>query len=306
MKNKNEIKGILAVISSEIMFGLSCVVIKLVVHETYPIYMLAWKYLIAFIIMTTLILLRIVKVNYKGKNIKTLIPIVLSVPIIYYICETFGIEMVTIAESSIIIAMIPIFGIILSAIILRKKPNKFQVIGIILAFIGVVITIYSNSMKASFNILGYILLFIGVITYGLYSVLLERAVEYNAMDITYLMTVFGMVVFFFWGAIRSISLNSFSEFISIPFSSIKTFMFFIYLGGVTTIGAYFLSNYAIYQIGVNKTVSFVGLATATAIIFGMIILKEKITIIQWIGIIVIFIGVYVANIVLSDKTSINK
>ncbi len=303
MNEKSQIKGILAIILCEIIFGISYIVIKISVEEIYPIYMLAWKYLIAFIIMTILILLKIIKVNYKGKNIKTLIPIILSVPIIYYICESFGIGMVTIAESSIIIAMIPISGIILSTIILGKKPNRFQVIGIILAFIGSVITIYSNSMKASFNLLGYIFLFIGVITYGLYSVLVEKAEEYSAMEITYLIAFFGMIVFFSWAIIRSILLNSFSEFISLPFSNLKMLLSFVYLGVFATVTAYFLSNYAISQVGVNKTVSFVGLSTAVAIIIGVIFLKEKITLVQFIGIMVIFIGIYVANIVIKEKNS---
>lgn len=51
----------------------------------------------------------------------------------------------------------------------------------------------------------------------------------------------------------------------------------------------------IVKIGVNRTSSFIGVATVVSIITGAVILHETFTMYQIIGAIVIIIGVYVAN-----------
>jgi len=56
-----------------------------------------------------------------------------------------------------------------------------------------------------------------------------------------------------------------------------------------------MSNIAIANIGVNRTSSFIGVATVVSILAGAIILGESFTTLQVAGAVVIIIGVYVAN-----------
>ena len=58
---------------------------------------------------------------------------------------------------------------------------------------------------------------------------------------------------------------------------------------------FFLSNVAIARIGVNRTSSFIGVATVVSIIAGALILKEQFTVFQVVGAVLIIIGVYTAN-----------
>ena len=59
--------------------------------------------------------------------------------------------------------------------------------------------------------------------------------------------------------------------------------------------AFFLSNVAIAKIGVNRTASFIGIATAVSILAGVLILREPFTLFQGIGVVLIVAGVYLAN-----------
>ena len=70
----------------------------------------------------------------------------------------------------------------------------------------------------------------------------------------------------------------------------------LYQGIGCSIIAFFLSNMAIAKIGVNRTSSFIGIATAVSIAAGAVLLKETFSIYQIIGAVVIIIGVYVANV----------
>ena len=68
----------------------------------------------------------------------------------------------------------------------------------------------------------------------------------------------------------------------------------LYQGIGCSVLAFFLSNVAIAKIGVNRTSSFIGVATVVSIIAGAFILKESFTR-QIVGAAVIIIGVYTAN-----------
>lgn len=52
---------------------------------------------------------------------------------------------------------------------------------------------------------------------------------------------------------------------------------------------------AIVKIGVNRTSSFVGVSTVVSIIAGVLLLGENFSAYQLIGVIIIIIGVYIAN-----------
>ena len=81
----------------------------------------------------------------------------------------------------------------------------------------------------------------------------------------------------------------------LPFSDMGFLISVLYQGIGCSILAFFLSNHAIAKIGVNRTSSFIGVATVVSIVAGALLLKEPFTIWQVIGAAVIIIGVYTAN-----------
>lgn len=69
----------------------------------------------------------------------------------------------------------------------------------------------------------------------------------------------------------------------------------LYQGIACSVLAFFLSNYAISQLGVNRTASFIGVSTAVAILSGLILLGETFSISQFLGVVLIMLGVYISN-----------
>lgn len=58
---------------------------------------------------------------------------------------------------------------------------------------------------------------------------------------------------------------------------------------------FFLANMAIAKIGVNRTSSFIGVATVVSMIAGSLLLHESFTMWQIAGAVIILVGVYTAN-----------
>lgn len=69
----------------------------------------------------------------------------------------------------------------------------------------------------------------------------------------------------------------------------------MYQGIGCLVFAFFLSNHAIAKIGVNRTSSFIGIATVVSILAGALLLREAFSVFRIIGAAVIIAGVYLAS-----------
>lgn len=145
------------------------------------------------------------------------------------------------------------------------------------------------------SVVGYAFLLIAVLSYALYSVFVEKAADYTGAEVTYIMLVVGAIVFVTIAVCEALYKGTVGELVALPFQNSDFLIAVLYQGIGCSILAFFLSNVAIAKIGVNRTSSFIGIATVVSIIAGALLLKETFTVMQIIGAVVIVIGVYTAN-----------
>lgn len=257
--------------------------------------LLGWRFLIALVVMTSLVLLKAVKIDLKGKNLKTLILVALFCPCIYFIAETIGISNTTSSESGVVLACIPVASLIASTLILKKKPSKIQVTGILITLVGVIVTVLAVGMSSSLSPVGYMFLVVAVISYSLYCVFVDKAAEFSGAEITFVMLIAGAILCVALALVEAITNGTVIALIQLPFVETTFLTAILYQGIGCSVIAFFMSNIAIANIGVNRTSSFIGVATVVSILAGAIILGETFTILQIAGAVVIIIGVYVAN-----------
>ena len=216
-------------------------------------------------------------------------------PVLYFIGETFGISSTTATESGVFLACIPVATLVASTLILKKKPSKLQIAGIIVTVIGVTVTVVAVGVEYSLSIVGYGFLVLAVLGYALYAVFADKAKGYTGMEITYIMVAAGMVVFVLLAVGEAFITNNFNELVTLPFKD-KHFMAAVLFQGIgCSVIAFFLSINAINLIGVNRTATFIGWATVVSVFAGAIFLQEHFSIAQFIGAIIIIVGVCIAN-----------
>lgn len=301
---KNENKIIIGCVSAavcEILFGLSYLFTKQVTSQVNELTLLSWRFLVALISMSVFVLLGIVKLNLKGKKLRNLLLIAIFQPMIYFVAETYGINATTASESGSLLACIPIVTIIASTLILKKKPRKIQVLGIVVTLSGVLCCVLAKGLDASFSIFGYFMLFLAAMSYSLYCVFVEKAEDFTDFEKTYGMIVIGAVVFTTMALAQNVSAGTIREFVFLPFVNKEFLIAILYQGIGCSVFAFFLSNVAIANIGTNRTASFVGLSTVVSILAGVILLKEQFTVPQIIGTVLIVGGVYLSNSRLKEK-----
>lgn len=288
--------GSLAAFTSESIYGLSFIFTKQATESASVFALIGWRFFIAFIFMTFLAMIGLVKVDLKGKNLKPLIIISLFCPIIYFIAESFEINYTTASESGVFIAGIPIASLLASTIILKKKPNKFEILGVFITLTGVLLTVVAVGLTSSLSIIGYSFLLAAIISYALYSVFVDLAKGYSSGEITYIMLSSGALVFVTFAMIEAVLNWNVLYLVTLPFENSGFLYAVLYQGIACSIFAFFMSNIAIANIGVNKTASFTGISTVVSIIAGAFILKENFTLLQYIGAGLILIGIYTANV----------
>jgi len=246
--------------------------------------------------MNICVIFGIIRIDFKGKSLKSLILVTFSSPCVYFIAETVGISHTTASESGVFLACIPVASLLASTFILKEKPGKMQVTGILVTLVGVLVTIFAVGASSTLSLVGYIFLLLAVVSYALYSVFVSKATDYTGAEITYAMLVAGTALFTFLAVGEALLKGGLVSLVRLPFKESEFLTAIIYQGIGCSVVAFFLSNIAIEKIGVNRTSSFIGIATVVSILAGALLLNESFTGYQVLGAVVIVTGVYIANI----------
>ena len=296
MAKKNQVLvGCLCALGCEVFFGLSYVFTKVATQSASPFALLGWRFGIAAVVMLACVLLGLVKVDLRGKSLKPLLLVALLNPVIYFIAETIGISRITASESGTFLACIPVMSLIMSTLILKKKPSRNQGTGILITLAGVLVTVFAVGASASLNLLGYLMLLAAVVTYALYSVYVEKAEAYTEAEITFFMMMGGGLTFGLLAVAEALTTGSLHTLVTLPFHNTDFLVAVVYQGVCCSVLAFFLANAAIARIGVNRTASFIGIATVVSIFAGVFFLREAFSLVQILGAAIILAGVYLAN-----------
>lgn len=296
MIKKNNILPILSGIGAAAIFGLSFLFSKMALNSASIFELLSFRFLTASLIMSILIALKVIKVNYKNKNLPSLLLLGLMEPVIYFIFETYGIKFSSSSMAGLMIALIPIGVVILSSYFLKEKPSTVQLMFIVMSVLGVMlIGVLGNSGSGGGNLLGIIFLLGAVMSAATFTIISRKLSEnFTPMELTYSMMLLGAV---FFNAVSIVN-HLINKNLKSYFDPLKNTSFLIsigYLGILSSIVAYFLINYTLSKLEASKSAVVSNLATIVSIIAGIVILKESFYYYHLIGSTLIIIGVWGTN-----------
>ena len=275
------------------IFGFSFMFSKIVLQYVTPIQLIAYRFLIAFIVFEMMRLLKVVDIDLRGKRIKLLGMTAIFQPILYFLFETIGLTFTQSNEAGMMIALIPIFVTIFSSLFLKERPTVLQIFFILLSVSGVLyINLVKQSQGIEVSVKGLMLLLGAVLCAAAFNIFSRRASkEFNSYEVTYSMMLSGVVVFNIIAFIQMIIVRDSSFYLSSLFS-LELLLPLLYLGIVASIGGFFLVNYSLSKLEAHVSSIFANLATIVSIIAGTVFLKESLYYFHVIGSALIIIGVY--------------
>lgn len=288
MKNK-KVQATIAALMAQIIFGFSFMSTKIALNYASPITVIADRYIVAFLGLTVVMVFTKTKIKIT-KNIWKLILMSLFQPVLYFLFESYGIEMTTSAFSSIMISLIPVVSMISGVIFLKEVPSPMQYVFTALSILGVVIMALSGKADGTAETLGIVLLSGAVLSSVAYNTASRKiSAEFTATERTYAMTVIGLIVFLGIAVIENINspLDIIKHFENPAYSGSV-----LYLGIISSVVAFLLLNYANTYLPVAKTTVFSNITTVVSVIASVIFLDERLTLEMVISTMMIVIGVW--------------
>lgn len=276
-----------------LIFGFSFMFSKIALDYVSPMGVIAYRFLIAFIGFEILRAMKIIKIRIDRLHLIPVLLVAMFQPVMYFIFETFGLSILTSSEAGMMIALIPIFVTILSAIILKERPSYVQLFFIIFSLSGIIlIQGFKTRFAIDSSLVGFLLLFGAVLSAAAFNIASRSASkQWKPYEITYYMMFSGALVF---NIIYILQLG-FNQDINHYFTYLGNFKVLssvLYLGIVASIGGFFLVNYTLSKMPAHVSSIYANLSTVIAALAGFVFLKEALYWYHLVGGIMIILGVY--------------
>ena len=290
---KNTTLGFLAALGATVIYGLNHTIAKNVM----PVYISPFGFILLRVLGAA-ILFWIASIFVKHERIERkdwprLIACSFLGMVINMLAFFKGLELSTPVNSSVIITISPIIVFIFSAILLKEKIKLIRSAGILFGFVGALILVLYTS-KTGLNApnipLGNILFIVNSFTYGLYLVLVKPLIEkYNVINL--LKWLFLLAIFMNFPV-------TIDEFLSVDWSNLPIKeailpMVFVVVG--TTFCTYLFNAYALRTLSPSTVSSFIYLQPIVGIIYAVSTKSDSLSLVSVIGMILIFIGIYLVT-----------
>ena len=247
------------------------------------------RFVMAYICMLALSHKRLLSDNIKDEL--TLIGLGVMGGSLYFLTENMALLYSTTANVSIIVSTTPLVTALLLAMFYRsERLNRKQIIGSLIAFVGVVMVVLNGQLVLHLNPAGDALAFGASLTWAFYSLFMRRIMSRYSPDfITRKVFFYGILTILpYFALIHPINLD-----MSI-YSSPVIIGNLLYLGLLASTGGYLLWNWVMQRLGAVKSTNYIYLQSLITMLAGAVILDERITWMGLLGAIVLIAGMFLA------------
>jgi len=289
-------KVYLVAILFSIFTGLSFLFVKIALRSSDPFDFLAYRFTVAFISLIPMYAFRIAQFNLNFRQFLKLVPISLIYPLAYFVFQTLGLQYISSAEGSIIMASTPILTLLGASVFLKEKTTLLQKISILVSAVGVIYITISSSTGLTFgSIKGIAFVFLSSLSFSAYNVMARKLTrEFSNTDIISVMIFLSFIGYNAASITKHLINGTLSDFF-MPLSDSGFIIAVLYLGTICVAGTSIMSNYMLSKIEAAKASVFTNLRTFISIVVGAVFLNESIYYYHIIGSILIVGGVFGAN-----------
>jgi len=203
-----------------------------------------------------------------------------------------GIDFTFSANAAVMLGTIPIWVALFSHFFTGEKMNLYKVGGVIFAFGGIAFIIAGGPEKFSISsdtFLGDIIIVMSAMVWGIFTVLSKPFLNrYTPIQFSAIMTTIGFITLFLIGLPGMLK----TDWSQVSYTAYGGIIY----SGLLSIGvAYVIWNYGIQTVGSVRTSTFQNLVPVMGLIFGIVLLNEPLTGLQYIGSALVIAGIVLAR-----------
>ena len=227
---------------------------------------------------------------------------------LYFLTENSSMNYTTTTNTSLIVSLSPLVATFLISLFYQsQRLNRVQIVGTLMAALGVVIVVLNGHFVLHLSPLGDSLAFGAALCWGFYSLLMIPAGQrYDTAFITRKVFFYGLLSMIPYYMLRPEETWIFTSSVFNFFSSSETtsiFQFFnspillnlLFLGCIASMGCFLAWNWVLKKLGAVVATNYVYFNPVTTILFAWAILSEQITLWFLLGTVLILQGMYLAD-----------
>ncbi|WP_027472576.1 DMT family transporter [Saccharicrinis fermentans] len=283
--------SVLYIIGSMIFWAFSFVWVKVAYESFEPVSTVLIRLIISSGLLFLFLLLTGKMAAIKKEDYKLILLLSFFEPFMYFMGESFGMQLVSSTLAAVIVSTIPLFATLFAFLFLRERITVWAILGMAISFLGVGTMIFENGFELNASLLGIMLMFVAVLSTIGYSLTLKKlAHRYTAVNIIAYQNFLGIFMFlpfyFLWeheNLMRStLSADSWLAIVQLAvFASSLAFIFF---------------TKALKVLGVAKSNMFINLIPVFTAVFAWWLRDDVLDGQKAVGIVIVVSGLFVAQI----------
>jgi drug/metabolite transporter (DMT)-like permease len=210
---------------------------------------------------------------------------------LYFLTENSSMNYTTTTNTSLIVCLCPLFAALLISLFYRsQRLNGIQIVGTLMAALGVVVVVLNGHFVLHLSPLGDTLAFAACLCWAVYSLLMIPVNKrYDTVFITRKVFFYGLLsmipYFLIWPEMPPMSVVFRPDVLAN----------LLFLGFVASMLCFLAWNWVMKKLGAVTVTNYVYFNPVTTVLFAWIILSERITIYFLIGTLLILTGMYLCN-----------
>ncbi|MCP9291598.1 DMT family transporter [Gracilimonas sediminicola] len=292
----------LSLILVAIIWALNFSIVKVSLREMDPYSFNALRFIFATALLWYVARKRGHSLKVKKDHFWKLVGIGIVGNLFYQLFFIIGVNYTYAANAAVMLGTIPIWVALLSQFFTDEKLTLLKGLGVLFAFAGVTLIIMGGQDTLSFEsetFLGNIITLVAAVCWATYTILSRKYLAiYSPIQYSAFMSVVGLIALLIVGLPFLIKL----EWSGISYIGYGG----IFYSGALSIGlAYIIWNNGVKMIGAVRTAAYQNLVPVLGLIFGLVLLGEELSVLQYIGAGLVITGIVLARLtVTSFKKSV--
>jgi len=230
------------------------------------------------------------RIKWQAKDLRYLLLMALFEPCLYFIFEAKALQNTSASQAGMITAMLPLLVAVTAWALLKERISRLTLAGFAIAVCGAVIL--SLAAEATTHspapLLGNLFELAAMVCATGYTICLKHlSGRYSPLFLTAAQAFIGTIFFAFFLLPADVGFPTHWEF--------GPGLAIIYLGTFITLGAYGLYNFGVSRIPASQAAAFINLIPVFSVMLGSLVLAERLTMVQWLAVLLVFIGVFISR-----------
>jgi drug/metabolite transporter (DMT)-like permease len=273
-----------------VFWGLSFIATKMALDYLTPIQIIALRLILGTPVLYMAALAKKSKMRFRNKDFFAITAASITLGI-HFLIQAVGLKYTSATNTAWLIASIPVFIAVMSALFLKEKLSPLQISGIAVAAVGIFLLISKGRLNAllSLTAAGDWIILSSAITWGIYTILTKRlSGVHNPLPLSVGVLILPTLLLNLYAA----ATTPITTLLALPLKIVAAIIFL----GIFCLGlAHWFWLEGLSRKTAAEVGAFIYLEPIITTIAAVPLLNEKLTIFSAIGAVLIIAGVYLAQ-----------